>query len=73
MSKINLTGRVDQSNQSIEVLYLKVEQIKLIDKLLSEVGDFGEVHLVKDHGKLRFVRKITSENADGRSDSPNKS
>lgn len=38
-------------------------QIKQIERALSDVGDYGEVQLVKEKGQLRFVRKVISESA----------
>ena len=44
--------------------FLDQEQIKQIDRALAEVGNFGEVRLVKAKGKLRFIQKLASEDAD---------
>ena len=41
--------------------FLDPEQIKQIDRALAEVGDFGEVRLIKAKGKLRFIQKLDSE------------
>ncbi len=40
---------------------LDAEQIKRIDQALSDIGDFGEVRLIKAKGKLRFIQKVHSE------------
>lgn len=40
---------------------LDAEQIKRIDKALCDIGDFGEVRLIKSKGKLRFIQKVSSE------------
>ncbi len=40
---------------------LTAEQIKLIDRALTEVGDFGEVRLIVEKGRLRFIQRVTSE------------
>jgi hypothetical protein len=49
---------------------LDAEQIKRIDKALSEIGDFGEVRLVKAKGKLRFIQKVSSEEIAGSRHNP---
>ena len=41
--------------------FLNLDQIRQIDRALAEVGDFGEVRLVKAKGKLRFIQKLDSE------------
>ena len=41
--------------------FLDQEQIKQIDRALADVGNFGEVRLVKAKGKLRFIQKLASE------------
>ncbi len=46
---------------------LDVDQIKRIDKALAEIGDFGEVRLIKAKGKVRFIQKVSSEELGGRS------
>jgi hypothetical protein len=64
MAKINMN---DASNlPHIDLVFLDVDQIKLIDRALSDIGDFGEVRLVKMKGKLRFIQKVKSEDVDNR-------
>ena len=46
---------------------LTTEQIQQIEAALKSVGDFGEVRLVKERGKLRFVQQLISEEAAGAS------
>ena len=45
----------------LDLAFLDSAQVKLIDRALAEVGDFGEVRLVKFKGKLRFIQKLNSE------------
>jgi hypothetical protein len=40
---------------------LKFEHIRKIDDALAELGPFGEVRLIKQRGKLRFIQKVESE------------
>ena len=40
---------------------LKLEHIRQIDDALAELGPFGEVRIVKQRGKLRFIQKVDSE------------
>ncbi len=45
--------------------FLKPHVISVIEEALNGIGDFGEVHLVVEHGRLRFVRTLRSEALDG--------
>ncbi len=40
---------------------LKVEHIRQIDDALAELGPFGEVRIIKQRGKLRFIQKVESK------------
>jgi len=40
---------------------LKPEHIRQIDDALAELGPFGEVRVIKQRGKLRFIKKVESE------------
>jgi hypothetical protein len=41
--------------------FLNTETVRLIDRALQEVGDFGEVRLLVEKGRLRFIQKTRSE------------
>lgn len=57
------TNPDDEANgpTNINVVFLNADQIKHIDRALAEVGEFGEVRLIKAKGKLRFFQKVSSE------------
>lgn len=40
---------------------LTLGHIKKIDKKIAEVGDYGEVHIIVQRGKLRYINKIESD------------
>lgn len=40
---------------------LRPDQLLAIDQALHDIGDSGEVHLVLDDGRLRFIAKICDE------------
>jgi hypothetical protein len=42
---------------------LAAHQIKQIERALADVGEFGEVRLIKAKGKLRFIQRVSSEDA----------
>ena len=41
---------------------LRPEHIRQIDDALTEMGPFGEVRIIKQRGKLRFIQKVESLN-----------
>lgn len=43
------------------LLKLSLGQIIKIDKKLAEVGQYGEVRIVVQNGKLRYINKVESD------------
>lgn len=39
---------------------LTLEDVRRIDHFLASLGDYGEVHLVIQHGELRYINKVES-------------
>jgi hypothetical protein len=37
---------------------LSLEQVKRIDEILASLGDYGEVHLIVQHGQLRYINRV---------------
>jgi len=52
----NLTLRLNKPLHS-----LTAWQIQKIDEVLSKLGPFGEVRLIKERGRLRFIERMESE------------
>ena len=52
---------VSQSESPGRLKFLNPETANLIDRALQEVGDFGEVRLLVEKGRLRFIQKTRSE------------
>ncbi|HEX8991845.1 MAG TPA: hypothetical protein VF784_09210 [Anaerolineales bacterium] len=44
----------------LELKKLSLSQIKRIDSLLASLGDYGEIHLIVQHGELRYINKVKS-------------
>ena len=55
------TEPVAQSTTMGRLKFLNPETAGLIDRALQEVGDFGEVRLLVEKGRLRFIQKTRSE------------
>lgn len=51
------------SSQTLKLKKLTVEQVKHIDEVLASLGEYGELHLIIQHGELRFINKVESFNA----------
>jgi hypothetical protein len=44
----------------LKLKFLGPEHIKQIDEALASIGEYGEIHLVVQHGELRYVNKVES-------------
>lgn len=42
-------------DQAPRLKFLKLSQVSMIDEALDRVGEFGEVRLVVERGRLRFL------------------
>jgi len=42
---------------------LTAQQAQQINRALAEIGEYGEVRLIVEKGRLRFVQRVTSEEA----------
>ncbi len=49
--------------QGLALKKLSLDQIKRIDSLLASLGDYGEIHLIVQHGQLRYINKVESYRA----------
>ncbi len=47
----------------LELKKLNIDQIRRIDALLASLGDYGEIHLIVQHGELRYINKVESYRA----------
>lgn len=60
MKKINHLK--DESGESYALKILDPQQVSMIDEALNSIGEFGEVRLVVEKGRLRFL--ITNKSFD---------
>ena len=60
MSTLHVTN-VDGTSADINLERLDAAEIRKIEDALKKVGPFGEVHLVVEKGRIRFVRTLKSE------------
>ena len=44
---------------------LSIRHIRAIDDALAAIGDYGEVRLIKNRGKLRFIQTLRSQGLRG--------
>jgi hypothetical protein len=42
---------------------LTAEHRQQIERALAEIGDYGEVRLIIEKGRLKFIQRVTSEEA----------
>ena len=55
--------RREEKQGTLELKKLSLDQIKRIDALLASLGDYGEIHLIVQHGELRYINKVESYKA----------
>jgi hypothetical protein len=58
-------------SRAIVLKKLDLEQVRRIDEMLDSLGDYGELHLIIQHGELRYINRVESvkawkTNGDGR-------
>ena len=53
----------DDNQSGLNLKKLSLEQIRRIDSLLASLGDYGEIHLIVQHGELRYINKVESYKA----------
>lgn len=58
----------DGKGRSLPALFrglkkLNEQQIRQIDMALESVGDYGEVHLIVQHGQLKYINRVESHRA----------
>ena len=62
-----MNGSGDDSSVStavqLKLKKLDVEQVMRIDEMLDSIGEFGEVHLVVQHGELKYINRMESQKA----------
>lgn len=55
MADITSKSDLVSINDSLNTRFLQARQIEMIDEALCSVGEFGEVRLVIEKGRLRFL------------------
>jgi hypothetical protein len=46
---------VSSDNESYALKFLDITQIPMLDEALNSIGDYGELRLIVERGRLRFV------------------
>lgn len=54
---------IGQVAGGLKLKKLDLEQVKHIDEMLASVGEYGEVHLIVQHGELRYINRVESHRA----------
>ena len=63
MSAIFQDGKDNTEDLEARLQMLTAAQVLRIDELLSDVGDYGEVHLVVQRHQLRYINQVQSYKA----------
>ena len=51
------------SASGLKLRMLDLDQVRRIDEMLASIGDYGELHLVIQHGELRYINRVESHKA----------
>ena len=54
------TSEDESTVQSLQLKRLTLEQVQRIDMLLDSIGEYGELHLIVQHGELRYINRVES-------------
>ncbi len=44
----------------LKLYKLTLEYIKRIDEMLDELGEYGELHIIVQRGRLKYINKVES-------------
>jgi hypothetical protein len=53
-------GKKNLPQSNLKLLKLTLEQVRRIDQILADLGEYGEVHIVVQRGELRYINKVES-------------
>ncbi len=59
MNEREAQGNIQLPND-LRLVKLTREHIQRLDELLAEIGDYGELHIIIEHGDLRYVNEVKS-------------
>jgi hypothetical protein len=64
-TKLNKTNNEARNTpvDGLKLRFLSPAQVKRIDDMLSQLGEYGELHLIIQHGELRYINKVESYKA----------
>lgn len=55
LNSMQKTEIVNSDNESYALKFLDFTQIPMLDEALHSIGDYGELRLIVERGRLRFV------------------
>ena len=50
----------DSTFKALTLRKLTLEQVRRIDEVIASLNGYGEVHLIVQHGELRYINKVES-------------
>ncbi len=53
----------EPATSGLKLKKLDLDQVRHIDDMLASVGEYGEVHLIIQHGELRYINRVESHKA----------
>ena len=61
MNESSISITASDGQKTIQLRRMNLVQLKRIDTLLEQVGEFGELRLIVEKGAIRFVEIVVSK------------
>lgn len=61
MEILDITQKLEGGK--LKLKKLTPEQVEEINEYLASIGDYGEIHLIVQHGELRYINTVASHKA----------
>jgi hypothetical protein len=61
MNESSISITASDGQKTIQLRRMNLVQLKRIDTLLEQVGEFGELRLIIEKGSIRFVEVVVSK------------
>jgi len=61
MSESSISITASDGKKTIRLRRMNLVQLKRIDNLLEQIGEFGELRLIVEKGSIRFVEVVVSK------------
>jgi len=61
MNELSNYVTASDRQKTIRLRHMSLAQLKRIDRLLEEIGEYGELRLIVEKGSMRFVEVVVTK------------